>query len=110
MTTKMGDYNETQIVQQLQEIILQVMPKAKLINKYGGIIVERIAGQADSQCCGYFAYSEHISLEFTQGSKLADPRGVLEGIGKRRRHIKLYSVEDLEAKQCVNFLKQVPNL
>lgn len=106
----MDENDKTQIVQHLQEMILQVMPEAMLINKYGGIVIERIAGQTDTQCCGYFAYTTHVSLEFTQGAKLADPESMLEGNGKHRRHIKLYRVEDVEAKQCVKFLKQVSNL
>lgn len=106
----MDENDKMQIVQHLQEMIQQVMPEAKLINKYGGIVIERIAGQTDTQCCGYFVYTNHISLEFTQGDKLADPEGVLEGIGKRRRHIKLYRVDDVEAKLCAELLKQVPDL
>ena len=110
MTKKMDENDKTQIVQQLQEMILHVMPEAKQINKYGGVVIERIGGQTDTQCCGIFRYTNHISLEFTQGDILADPEGVLEGIGKHRRHIKLYRVEDVEAKLCRELLKQVRDL
>lgn len=106
----MDENDKTQIVQRLQEMILKMMPEAKLINKYGGIVIERIAGQTDTQCCGIFRYTNHISLEFTQGYKLVDPEGVLEGIGKHRRHIKLSRVEDVEAQLCRELLIQVRDL
>jgi hypothetical protein len=37
---------------------------------------------------------------------LDDPHKVLEGAGKVRRHIKLHSLNDIVAKDCLTFLKQ----
>lgn len=106
----MDDNTKTEITQKLLDIILDVMPDAKMIEKYGGIIVERISGQSDTQCCGYFTYAEHVSLEFTHGARLLDPKNILNGRGKQRRHIKLKSVQDVTAKQCKEFLEQASNL
>jgi hypothetical protein len=100
----------TEIVAALSEIILETMPDAALIEKYGGIIVERIAGQAKTQCCGYFVYKNHISLEFSRGFLLEDAGGLLEGNGKQRRHVKLVNLREIESKQCRGFLEQVAKL
>jgi hypothetical protein len=35
------------------------------------------------------AFSAHVSLGFFQGAALADPAGLLQGAGKRMRHVKL---------------------
>ncbi|KAG1648077.1 ATM1-type heavy metal exporter [Nymphon striatum] len=67
---------------ELSEIILDVMPDAALFDKYGGIIVERIAGEPKTHCCGYFIYAQHVSLEFSNGVLLPDPDNILEGRGK----------------------------
>jgi hypothetical protein len=40
--------------------------------------------------------SKHVNLGFYHGVELADPAGLLEGSGKRLRHIKLRSVEGAE--------------
>jgi len=35
------------------------------------------------------AFRAHVNVGFFRGSALADPRGLLEGTGKRMRHVKL---------------------
>lgn len=35
------------------------------------------------------AFSAHVNVGFFQGASLADPAGLLEGDGKRMRHVKL---------------------
>ncbi|MEO9896124.1 MAG: DUF1801 domain-containing protein [Paracoccaceae bacterium] len=103
----MDESVKAQIAQELSEIILDVMPDAAMLDKYGGIIVERIAGDPKTQCCGYFIYAQHVSLEFSSGVLLPDPDNILEGKGKLRRHIKLKNSQDLQTKQCRRFLEQV---
>jgi|TARA_R110002049_G_C9108159_1_gene557509 hypothetical protein len=106
----MTEHDKAEITRELSEIILDVMPDAAMLDKYGGVIVERIAGEPKTHCCGYFVYAEHVSLEFSKGVLLSDPNSILEGKGKLRRHIKLVDVQDLEAKRCRHFLEQVANL
>jgi hypothetical protein len=35
------------------------------------------------------AFKAHVNIGFFQGASLADPAGLLEGAGKRMRHVKL---------------------
>ena len=35
------------------------------------------------------AFSRHVNVGFFQGASLDDPKGLLEGTGKRMRHVKL---------------------
>jgi hypothetical protein len=58
-----------------------------------------------TRVAGVFAYTKYVSLEFTKGVMLDDPHKVLEGAGKVRRHIKLHSLNDIVAKDCLTFLK-----
>ena len=67
--------------------------------KYGGILFASGVGFA-----GVFAYSGHVSVEFGHGASIRDPDGNLEGTGKGRRHIKLRSVHDIEARQLSTFV------
>jgi hypothetical protein len=67
---------------------------------YGGIMFS-----STQDFGGVFAYAKHVSMEFTQGCDLADPHGVLEGKGRLRRHIKLYSVDDIKIKHLAEYLQ-----
>lgn len=42
------------------------------------------------------AFKAHASVGFFQGASLADPAGLLEGTGKRMRHVKLRPGQDLD--------------
>ena len=40
-------------------------------------------------------HSTHVNLQLADGALLADPDGIVEGTGKRIRHVKCRSVEDV---------------
>ena len=42
-------------------------------------------------------FKNHVNVGFFQGAVLADPAGLLEGSGKRMRHVKLQPGPELEA-------------
>ncbi len=56
-----------------------------------------------------FAYFKtakaHVTLGFTQASKLNDPDGRLEGTGKNMGHIKLRTMADVDAALLKKWLK-----
>lgn len=39
-------------------------------------------------------YSRHVNLGFYNGADLADPGGLLEGTGKKLRHVKVRAVDE----------------
>jgi hypothetical protein len=39
------------------------------------------------------AHKSHVNLQLADGADLADPQGLIEGTGKRIRHVKIRSVE-----------------
>jgi hypothetical protein len=50
-----------------------------------------------SDCCIYVAaYAKGANIGFWDGTSLPDPEGLLEGTGKRSRHVKIRSIPDLE--------------
>lgn len=98
------------IIERLKDLISVVEPDAAFVEKYGGLIVESVPGQPKSQFCGIFAYTSHVSLEFTYGSQLDDPDRILEGSGKHRRHIKINRPSDITDKSCEAFLRDARKL
>lgn len=70
--------------------------------KYGGLVFFK-----DNQLIGgIFPYKKHISVEFSNGADFADNYKYLEGKGKRRRHIKIHSISDIEEKQLTFYINQ----
>jgi hypothetical protein len=67
--------------------------------KYGGILFT-----SDVPFSGVFAYKEHVSVEFSCGADIDDALGLLEGDGKHRRHLKLRSLADIDAKHVAHYL------
>lgn len=94
------------IVEALNDLIGDLAPDANLRPMYGGTVIELVADTPKSRIGGIYAYAEHVSFEFATGAAFDDPNGVLEGTGKSRRHVKLYTVEDIATKTCGPFLEQ----
>lgn len=99
-------FEKQEIDDAMTELILNLCPDVAFIPMYGGLIIEAVAGNSASRIGGYFFYSAHMSLEFTNGMALTDPEGVLEGKGKYRRHIKIRNRQEIESKYCRKMLIQ----
>jgi hypothetical protein len=56
--------------------------------------------------CWMAPYKKHVVFGFYYGTELPDPEHVLEGTGKRMRHIKLYTIEDVR-KPALRTLIQI---
>lgn len=87
------------IVLRLRAMALASGPQIAEEVKYGGILFASRRG-----FCGVFPYQNHVTLEFSEGSQLLDPYGVLAGKGKYRRHIRITAEEDIEAKRVAEYL------
>ena len=70
--------------------------------KYGGLVFFK----SSSLIGGIFPYKNHISIEFSNGADFSDPSELLEGNGKRRRHLKIFDAQDIEAKNVLFYITQ----
>jgi hypothetical protein len=95
---------QSMLTQWMIATVARTAPHAGHRPMYGGLVFERQLGTPKTCVCGLYAYSEHISIEFTHGAALADPMAVLEGSGKLRRHIKLRSMGDILAKDAEGYI------
>ena len=50
-------------------------------------------------------YAAHVNLGFHRGSELPDPAGLLEGSGKRMRHVKLKPGEEIDEDALETLVK-----
>jgi len=66
------------------------------IRALGPDVWERLHDHCPTACVGDAAlayvgvYARHAAIGFFQGADLPDPKGLLEGSGKRMRHVKLH--------------------
>ncbi len=51
------------------------------------------------------AHKEHVNLQLADGADLPDPAGIIEGTGKRIRHVKIRSVEMASAAPVVAVIR-----
>jgi len=77
------------------ELRRMVQPWFELMRGCGADVRELLHDGCPTACVGdaAFAYvnafSAHANVGFFHGAELADPAGLLEGAGKRMRHVKL---------------------
>jgi len=95
------DSTKYQILQKLRELVFENDPNVKERIMYGGILFS-----LNTDFSGVFVYKNHISFEFSNGYRYKDPDNLLEGKGKYRRHLKFRSMDDVETKKIVFFVKQ----
>ncbi len=105
MNEKVNEYIEKQkspqreICQKLRKIILKTFPNIKEELKMG---VPWYEGK-------YYIGSlkDHVNLGFSIKGLSKEKKELLEGGGKLMRHIKIYSLEDMDEKNIVKLLKLV---
>jgi len=90
------------ILERVRGIYKQLHPTISEKVIYGGIgffLNEQHIG-------GVYPYKEYASVVFSRGNELKDHDSLLKGNGKFRRHLKLYDLDDIEAKNVNFFVKQ----
>ncbi len=92
-----------QILTTLRKLVKKTHPTVTERIMYGGIMF----ALDDKDVGGIFPYAKHVSFEFSEGVNLKDPKKVLEGSGKHRRHMKLVDVKDIDLLEVEEFVEQL---
>lgn len=95
-----------QIVKSIRKIFLKTNKDFFEDIKYGGLVFNL----SENLIGGIFVYKEHISIEFSNGAELPDPFGLLEGKGKKRRHLKIFEQQDIENKKVSFFVDAISEM
>ena len=51
-------------------------------------------------------YTRHVTFGFYRGARLKDPKGLLEGIGKELRHVKIRRKRDIQVRLFSDWVKK----
>mgnify|MGYP003150288185 CR=1 FL=1 len=99
---KLIDSDKSTTLIEIRDVILNAFPKTKERVMYGGLVFFL----NDEMFSGLFLNKHHVTLEFSNGYLMEDPKKVLEGKGKYRRHLKILTTEDILNKEVSFFVKQ----
>ena len=91
-----------EMVESIRKIFLSANQELIEDIKYGGLVFSL----SNALIGGIYTYKEHISIEFSHGAGFADPSGMLEGKGKKRRHLKIVAKQDIDAKNVKAFVAE----
>ena len=89
----------------IRDIFLEANKELIESVKYGGLVFN----VSNTLIGGIYTYKEHISIEFSNGYRFIDTDSILEGSGKKRRHIKIYTSDDIVDKNVTYFVNQAAN-
>lgn len=92
------------IVTTLRDLVLENKSASEEI-KYGGLLYS-----IDKPYTGIFVYTNHVTLEFSEGAKLTDPKKILQGSGKYRRNLKFEKADEIKKGVVREFLQQARKL
>lgn len=95
----------------LRSLIFKLLPKAQEKIYTGWGVADIYRGEPRGR--GFMAIGpqkKYVNLYFMDGVDLPDPAGLLEGTGKRLRHVKIKSGKDLENKALKDLIKSAADL
>lgn len=86
-----------QLAEQTRQLVLSVQPQAHqdVETSWGGYLLFKQVAGSGSTVCWLSLSKKHVSLGFPNGKEMSDPAGLLQGTGKRQRHLKFKQAEEL---------------
>jgi hypothetical protein len=81
----------------LRALVLSVLPSAiEQVDPPSKIIAYGIDRTYAGLVCAIAPYRTHVNLMFARGAELPDPEHLLEGTGKRARHVRITARAEVE--------------
>lgn len=96
------------IAQRLKELIIEIYPEVVEVPWPKQRIIGYGVGpkKMSEHFCYIGAHSEHVNLGFYYGAEIADPEGLMEGTGRKLRHVKMRKPEDVNRKEIRDLIKR----
>lgn len=98
--------NFVSLAGELEAFIQHTIPESVTVSKYGGTLFTLKPEEKEGQFCGVFIYKQHVQISFSNGALLDDPKKLLGGSGKLRRHINFKSISDVDNADLKSLLIQ----
>lgn len=96
----------TLIVELLRKIVRDVAPQAiEQIDYPAKMLAYGYQKTYKDMICVIMPYKKWVNLGFPRGTTLVDPGRLLSGTGKRARHVKISSIEEIDLPALTALLK-----
>jgi hypothetical protein len=90
-----------------RRLVLEVLPEAReILDRSDGLVGYATGPRAiKDMWAGIAPHTSHVNLQLANGALIDDPGGLVEGTGKRVRHVKLRSVRDVDRPELRSLLE-----
>jgi len=86
-----------QLAWQARALVLEAIPGVQeIVDPPSKIIAYGFSPRYTDLVCAIAPYTGHVNLIFGRGVELPDPGGLLAGTGKKARHVKCKTLEDIQ--------------
>ena len=102
------DSGVVELLMALREVVLDEAPEATEMIwevSYTIALWYSFTGRQKGSFCYITVYASHVNLGFPYGTELPDPRRLLEGSGKKHRHVSVHRLADLARPQLRSLLQ-----
>ena len=94
------------VVLNARALILTEMAGAlEQVDPASGIIAYGYGTKYADLICALAPFKNHVNLMFSAGASLPDPTGLLEGTGKKARHVRLVTLKDINNPAVTTLLR-----
>jgi hypothetical protein len=107
-STAVDEYLQTKVAPEhrptaatLREVMRECAPAAQEVIAYGSL-----AWKARKILAIVSASKTHITFAFERGAEFTDEHGLLDGVGKKTRHVKLKRPEDIDREALRSYIAQ----
>lgn len=94
-----------EIIKKLRWLAKDSMPSAHEF-VYHNAINYKLSESPGTWICYIAAQRNYVNMGFYFGTNLSDPKKLLEGTGKRMRHVKVRSVEEAGTNELADLIRQ----
>ena len=106
------DQDVRELALNLRALVLEEMAPCyeNIYDAYSAVAIGY--GPSDRLGDGIFhlaVYSQHVNLGFYNGATLDEPKGILQGNGRRIRHISIKTAEDIKRPELRTYIRRAKN-
>ena len=103
----LSSYNEQigLLARDIRNMILELVPEIDEVIKWKNLFYEQ-----NGFVCAIVLHKDHVNLQFARGTELKDPAKMLEGTGKKIRHVKIYDSDLINTEKLKNLIIEAVNL
>jgi hypothetical protein len=103
----LSSYNDEMatLARDLRNMILDIVPDMNESIKWKNLFYEK-----NGFIFAIVIHRNHVNLEFARGNELFDPHGILEGSGKKIRHVKIHNKTEINSEKLKNLIIEAVKL